>query len=109
MTTDFMTKYHSYIVAFVAALLVAAQAVFGITIPEWLYDLLGAAGLTSLRITVSQSTDASVGWKSYVAAAGLAACAAAQAYGIDVPPEVLAGLATFGGFGLASGVRRASS
>ena len=48
----FLTGKKTYIVAFVAALLAAAQAL-GYVIPDYVYVLLSAAGLGSFRAAIS--------------------------------------------------------
>ena len=48
----FLKGKKTYIVALVAALLAAAQ-VLGFSIPFYIYTLLSAAGLGSLRVAVS--------------------------------------------------------
>ena len=49
----FLDGKKTYITALVAAGLAVAQAL-GYPIPEWVYALLGAAGLASLRVAVSR-------------------------------------------------------
>lgn len=80
------TKYHSYILAVIAAGLVATQVVLQFMIPDFAWEMLGAAGLTSLRFNVSPA--AGGGWKTYVSALALALEAAAQAAGYPIPPAL---------------------
>ncbi len=51
--TNFLDGKKTYIVAFITAGLAVAQ-VFGIVVPEYIYTLLGAAGLGSLRVAVTK-------------------------------------------------------
>lgn len=48
----FLQGKKTYIVAFVTAAIVFAQ-VMGVVIPEWIFPLLGAAGITTLRSAIT--------------------------------------------------------
>lgn len=50
---DALNGKKSYIVAIVVAAIAGAQAL-GYTVPEWIYVLLGAAGLGSVRSAIDK-------------------------------------------------------
>jgi len=50
---DALNGNKSYIVAIVVAAIAGAQAL-GYTVPEWIYALLGAAGLGSVRSAIDK-------------------------------------------------------
>ena len=103
---NFITKYHTYVVAFVAFCTMLAQVAFGIVIPTWVYDLEAAVGLGSIRVTQTQITG-SIGWKTYAVAFGLATLAALRAYGLSIPVEVDTMIATLGGASMTSAIKNA--
>lgn len=96
--TDFIKKYHTYIVATVAFLTVAFQVATGTQVPEFVYGLEGAIGLGSVRVTMQQTSySGASGWKTYALAIALGTIAALRAFGINIPLEVdgvIASLAT---------------
>ena len=47
----FLTGKKTYIVALIAGVIAAAQSL-GYVIPEWVFPLLAAAGLTSVRMAL---------------------------------------------------------
>lgn len=51
---DFLDGKKSYIIAIVTAVLAGLQA-YGIVIPEYVYAVLGALGLGTLRAAVAKS------------------------------------------------------
>lgn len=103
--SDFLKKYHTYIVALVAAATVAFQIFTGLDVPEWVYSLLGAVGITSARITIKQ-VGSTTGWKTYMLAGALAITAGLRAYGIAIPVEIDAAIATLAGVTLTNGVKK---
>jgi hypothetical protein len=50
---DFLDGKKTYIAALIAAVTAGAQAI-GYDIPQWIYAILGAAGLGSLRAAVTK-------------------------------------------------------
>lgn len=54
---DFLNGKKTYIIALVAALTAAAEAL-GYSIPGWVYVLEGAAGLGAVRIAISKNNAA---------------------------------------------------
>ena len=103
----FITKYHSYIVAFTAFAAVVFQLLTGIAVPEFVYSALASVGIVSIRVTVTQADGVS-GWKTYALAAGEGVLAALRAWGIDIPYEVDAMLITLAGGTVAQAVRKSA-
>lgn len=102
--SDFLKKYHAYFVALAAVVTVLVQAVFGIPIPNWVYELLGALGIGAVRVTVSQV--GGTGWKTYALAGALAIVAGLRAYGIPIPMEIDATIAALAAGTLSSSVKK---
>lgn len=105
--SNFLKKYHAYIVAFIAFVTAAVQVVFGIDIPGWVYELEAAVGIGAVRVTLAQVGSTS-GWKTYVLAAGLGVTAALRAFGVPVPAEVDAMIGALATGSLAAGVKKVS-
>lgn len=103
--TDFLKKYHTYIVALVAAATIAFQVMTGTPVPEFVYTLFAAIGITSVRVTIAQ-VGSTTGWKTYLLAGGLAVTAGLRAYGINIPIEVDATIAALAGVTLTNGVKK---
>lgn len=103
--SDFLKKYHTYIVALVAFLTVLAQAL-GYNIPTFVYDLEAAVGLGSIRITTTQVTG-TTGWKTYVVSLGLAVLGGLRAYGIVIPVEVDGMVLALGGATMTNAIKKA--
>lgn len=93
---NLISKWGTYLSLAAVAITAGLQA-YGIMVPEFVYVLEGAVGLTAIRTTVSVA-GAGLGWRSYGVAAIAGVLAAAQAYGIMVP-EFVYGLLTTAGFG----------
>ena len=49
--TSILSGKKTYLIALIAALIAAAQAL-GYPVPEWVYPLLAAAGLTTTRAAI---------------------------------------------------------
>lgn len=93
---NLISKWGTYLSLAAVAITAALQG-YGIMVPEFVYVLEGALGLTAIRTTVSVA-GAGLGWKTYAVAAIAGGLAAAQAYGIPVPDFVY-GLVASGGLG----------
>lgn len=91
---DFLKQYHTYVVAAAAAACAIWQVATGTPVPAFVYELFGATGLISYRVTVSGIGAAGLGWKTILSALALGAVAGFRAGGIAVPPEVDALLAS---------------
>lgn len=104
---DFLNKNHTLIVAIVAALCAGAQVVLGFPIPDYVYSLLAALGITSVRVTYFQAQGVG-GWKTYALAGGEAILAGLRASGVDVPVEVDAILVSLAGGTMASAIKKSS-
>ncbi len=95
-----IAQYRVYIVAALSGLAVAAQVLWphlepGTAFPGFVFPLLAASGIAVYRVNLA-AIGSGTGWKSYATAAALAACGAAQALGIAVPPQAYALLGAAG-------------
>lgn len=104
--SKFLTKYHTYIIALIAFATVLVQAVWGIQIPTYVYDIEAALGLGSIRITTAQVTGSS-GAMTFLVAGALGVLAAVRAWGIDVPQEVDVMVASLGGVTMTNAIKKA--
>lgn len=93
---NLISKWGTYLSLAAVAITAGLQA-YGIMVPEFVYALEGAAGLTAVRTTVAVA-GAGTGWKTYAVAAVAGLMAAGQAYGIMIP-DFAYGLVAAAGLG----------
>jgi hypothetical protein len=97
---EFLSGKKTYIVVLVTAVIIGLLAA-GIQIPEYVWPLLGACGLGTIRSAVAgvvpvQGSGFFTGKKTYIIAAIMAVLGGLQAYGLVIPEFVFGLLATAG-------------
>lgn len=102
---NFISKYHTYLVAAVAAATVLFQVLTGTEVPNFVYEIEAAIGLGSVRVGMTQ-VGSTTGWKTYALAGALAVTAGLRAYGIDLPLQVDGFIVSLAGASIASAAQK---
>lgn len=80
---DFLEGKKTYITAGLFLILALIPVLFDVVIPGYVFGILGALGLGTLRAGIS-AISGNKGWKTYAAAVLVAAIAVLQTQGIDI-------------------------
>ena len=81
----------TYLIAGLFLAGVIVPLAFGIVIPDYVFGILGAIGLGTLRAGI-QSVSGNHGWKTYLAAVAVAAISVLQGLGVNLPLDVIYGI-----------------
>lgn len=103
---EFLKGKKTYIAAALFLVAVLVPTIWGVVIPEWVYGVLGAIGLGSIRFALAD-VSGNQGWKTYLAAVAVAVISVLNGLGVAIPLETIYGvLGVFGVAGIRDAVKK---
>ena len=107
---DFINGKRTYIIGGLIILgsLVMLLTAYGLNdVPDFVWLFLNGLGLGAIRAGITAvSEDENKGWKSYLAAFGIAVLGVLKIFGVDFPPEIIVAFEGLGVVGLRAAINK---